>query len=140
MRSALLVVLLSPMSAFAHKLEIVAKLPADAPTELRVEVGYDDGTPAEGATVTLTDRAGKPVAEGATDDKGVCVLERPKAGWYTLTADDGAGHRAVVRPKIGDVGTTEPPPSRPAVPMTVVGLAVIVGGTLFVWWLVRSRR
>jgi hypothetical protein len=128
-----------PGLAVAHKLEVVAKLPADAPTELRVEVGYDDDTPADGARVTLRDPTGRPVAEGTTDERGVCVLARPAAGRYTLTADDGAGHRATLPLEVGD-GSGRPPPGRPAVPMTAVGLAVILGGTLAVWWLVRSRR
>ncbi|MFO0849726.1 MAG: hypothetical protein U0871_14415 [Gemmataceae bacterium] len=128
-----------PATAPAHKLEVVAKLPPDAPAVLRVEVGYDDDTPAEGAKVTLTDRAGAVVATGTTDERGVCTLVRPAAGGYTLTADDGAGHRATLPLEVGgpDGGPTR---NKPQVPFTLVGLAVIVGGTLFLWWLARSRR
>lgn len=127
-----------PATAAAHKLEVVAKLPPDAPAVLRVEVGYDDDTPAEGAKVALTDLAGAVVAAGTTDEKGVCVLARPAAGGYTLTADDGAGHRATLPLEVGGAGP--PAPTKPQVPFTLVGLAVIVGGTLFLWWLARSRR
>ncbi len=90
-----LVLLVSP-AAFAHKMEVAAKIPAESLSVIRVEVGYDTDEPTEKATVTLLDAAGQVVAVGVTDAKGVCTLPRPKAGTYTIRGDDGAGHRTEV--------------------------------------------
>lgn len=80
--------------ALAHKLNVtVAPVPPD---RLRVEAGYDDGTPADGATAVLTTPDGVEMGRGTLDDRGVCELARPAGGWV-VTVDDGAGHRASAR-------------------------------------------
>jgi hypothetical protein len=88
--SAVLVV--APSAALAHKLELRATPTADH--RLRVEAAYEGGDSSDGTTVTLADATGTTVAEAATDADGICFLPQPPDGEYTLTADDGAGHRA----------------------------------------------
>jgi hypothetical protein len=127
--------------AHAHKMIVVPTV-AEA---LRVKVGYEDKTPAEGATVTLKDEAGDVVVEGITDDTGVCVLPRPKPGRYTVIANDGAGHRTQVpfdipdeKSVVGSGDTTASLLSRRWV-RAVIGVTVIGAVSLIIWW-VRRRR
>jgi hypothetical protein len=90
---AAVIVGLAPAAALAHRMEAVAT--ADAAV-LRVEVGYDDFTPSEGAEVTVTDAAGVVVASGTTDENGVCMFPRPPAGTYRVTVNDHAGHKTTL--------------------------------------------
>ena len=88
------VALLTPSPVYAHKLIVDAQIHPDAPTTLRIEVYYDPDEPADDVKIMLQDSAGIVVVEGRSDAKGVCRLPRPKAGSYTLIADDGQGHRS----------------------------------------------
>src|SRR5262245_24327366 len=84
-------VLAAPSAALAHRLLITATA---GPTEVVVETRYDNGDLGEeGTKVALVDAAGQVVAEGKADDNGVCRLSRPRPGTYTLSANDGAGHK-----------------------------------------------
>jgi hypothetical protein len=134
---AVTALLLAPSAALAHKMLVVATVTGT----IRVEVHYEDKTPAEEATVTLKDEAGAVVAEGVTDAAGVCVLPRPKPGAYTIVADDGGGHRRREPLVIPD--ESAPAEARTALGdrwlMTAVGLAVIAAGTLTAWWVLRRR-
>jgi hypothetical protein len=134
---ALAALLVAPSVASAHKMIVVAKV-----TErVRVEVGYEDKTPAEDAKVTIKDETGTVVAEGVTDANGVCVLPRPKPGTYALIANDGGGHRRQEQLVISDEQATVE--ARTTLSnrwvTSVIGVAVIGGVTLLVWWL-RTRR
>jgi len=137
MRSAIVLValLFAPSVAFAHKMLVVARV---AET-VRVEVRYEDESPAEEAKVTIKDEAGTVVAEGITDAKGVCVLPRPKPGTYKLIANDGGGHRRQEQLVIPD--EVAPVEARTALGnrrlMTILGVAIIGIGTWAVWWLRR---
>jgi nickel transport protein len=84
---ALFVVLTSP--AFAHKLELVARLVGD---QLRVEAFYADDTPAQEAKVTVSIE-GKVVADGRTDEKGVWTCPKPAPGTYSVRVES-VGHAA----------------------------------------------
>lgn len=88
------VALLTPSPMYAHKLIVDAQIHPHAPTTLSIEAYYDPDEPADDVKITLQDSAGNIVAEGRSDAKGVCRLPRPKAGSYTLIADDGQGHRS----------------------------------------------
>jgi hypothetical protein len=103
MRTALLLTLLVPSAAFAHKMEVAAAIPPAAPTTIRVEAGYEGDEPAQQAAVTLLDAAGGVTASGTTDDRGVCTLPRPRGGTYTVRVDDGSGHRAEVALTVPEV-------------------------------------
>jgi nickel transport protein len=76
--------------AAAHAIDAEAKLKDGAVT---VEAFYDDNTPAENATVTITDPGGKVIAEGKTDARGVWSFAAPPPGKYNMVVDAGAGHR-----------------------------------------------
>ena len=130
MRCSLVLALLLVVSpaAFAHKMEVVAKIPAENPAVIRVVVGYDTDDPAEKATVTLLDAGGIAIALATTDEKGTCTLPRPKAGTYTVRADDGGGHRteATLEVPVGEAELAEASTAkRDRALMAVAGLAVI---------------
>jgi hypothetical protein len=74
-------------------MDVLAKAGHPDPAAVYVEAGYEYGDPAPDATVTLTNEVGSEVARGTTNERGVCSLPRPPAGTYTVTVDDGAGHR-----------------------------------------------
>jgi hypothetical protein len=137
----LLAVLLAPSAARAHRMDVTAAIPSSAPATVRVEAGYEGDDPAQEATVRLLDGAGRVVADGTTDERGVCVLPRPSAGAYTVRVDDGQGHRAEVvltvpssETELAEARTGQ----RNRWAMTAAGLAVIAGGTVLARWLFRK--
>ncbi len=129
---AALLLLLTAAPAFGHKLNVTVTPVADPP-RLRVEASYDDGTPADGATVTVRDAAGVEVGRTALDGQGVGELPWPAGGW-TVAVDDGAGHRASVS-GMDDQPATTAGPNRWR--MAAAG-AVVIGG--WAVWRRRSRR
>lgn len=80
-----------PSVGYSHGMGVDAKLKADL---VRVEVYYDDDTPASAAKVVVTDVNGMMIAEGTTDKSGIWSFPIPKAGKYRITADGGDGHLA----------------------------------------------
>jgi hypothetical protein len=121
---------LCPSAARAHKMELEVTVAGGV---VRAVAGYEDGTPSEGAAVTLASAAGAVVASGTTDEKGVCELPRPPAGRYTVTANDHAGHKVTLTL---DVPASEAEVSSSATAkrnrwlMTAAGLAAIAALTL----------
>jgi len=135
--------LVASTTALAHKMEIVAKIPAENPGIVRVIVGYDTDEPTEKATVTVLDVAGKVVAEGLTDATGLWTFPRPPTGSYTIRADDGAGHRTeVVLPipesesELAEVQTEK----RNRFLMACAGVVAIAVIFFVFGWLVKIRR
>ena len=133
--------LLTPAAALAHRMDVEAKITAAEPTVVRVEAGFEEADPAQEAKVTITDAAGSTVAEGVTDQRGVCRLPRPPAGTYTVTVDGGDGHRTSVKLTVPEsdadtaaVRTT--PPNKWL--MSAVGLAVIALAVFATRWLLRK--
>lgn len=137
---AITAVALSPAPASAHDLRLVVKLPPDAPGVLVLETGFDDDTPAEEAKIVVTDASGAVVAEGKTDERGVCRLTRPGPGAYTATAE-AYGHKDRVPFEI--VGAAVEGEYRGWRPDRTTGLVVGVGGLLVgsgaYWWFRRHR-
>lgn len=149
MRSCLLVLaalvgaVALPGRASAHDLQLVVKLPPDAPQVLLIEAGFDDDTPAEGAKVVLTDASGAVIAEAKTDDRGVCKLARPVPGKYTATVE-ALGHKDKVAFEVVGVAVADaasgPTEYRGWRLDRTVGLVVGVGSLLALsagYWLVR---
>lgn len=128
---ALAAVALDPGTASAHRMLVDAKV---GPADVTVEVGYEDDIPAEDATVKLLDAAGAVVATAKTDARGVARVARPKAGTYTVAADDGGGHRtklALTVPE-SDAEIAEARTERRNRWATgAAGVAVILAGSLF---------
>jgi hypothetical protein len=146
---ALATVALSPAAARAHDLRLVVKLPPDEPTVVVLEAGFDDDAPAEAATVTLIDAEQYVIAEGKTDDRGVCRLPRPGPGKYTAKAV-AIGHRDRVAFEVAGppepeapAGDAAPTEYRGWRPDQTLGLWAGVGGLLLAsgayWWL-RGRH
>jgi hypothetical protein len=154
MRSSLplLVLLLATPAALAHNLMTDSRLVGG---RLRVEVFYDDDTPAQDAQVTVLSGEEK-VAEGRTDEKGVWVWDNPVAGKYTVRAH-GLGHAS--RPEAIEITKADlappavtadpnPPPesaSRAARTRTpwrnlVLGLGLIGGAAVFARLLRRTSH
>lgn len=130
--------LLLPGRADAHDLRARVDAAADP---IRVEAGYDDDAPAEGAKVTVTDAAGAVVAQGATDDRGVWSFSRPGPGRYTIVVES-AGHRDAVGLEIPEAGGPAGVFERWRMDKRAglaVGLGVLLGGTA-VYVLVRRRK
>lgn len=96
--------------AAAHALDAEAKLKNGV---VRVEAFFDDDTPAERASVTVTDAGGKVIAEGKTDERGVWSFPAPPPGKYKMVVDAGAGHRKVKDLTIPEQAkkTTDAPPA-----------------------------
>lgn len=79
----------SPMWAQAHRMTADVLVQGN---QVQVIAGYDDDMPAEQATVTIKNSTEEVIAEGTTDDSGLCLLPRPAAGTYTIITNDHAGH------------------------------------------------
>jgi nickel transport protein len=75
---------------FAHNMGMICKPDGD---RVRVEVFFDDETPAQEATVSVMDTNQKSIAQGKTDERGIWMFPNPAPGTYTITATS-AGHRA----------------------------------------------
>jgi hypothetical protein len=117
----------APQSAAAHDLKADVN-PAVEP--IRVEAGYDDGMPADGARVTVLDAHGSTIAAGSCDARGIWQFGKPGPGRYRIVVEQ-AGHRDEV---ILDVPEA-------AVPLAMsrwrldknlglaIGLAILLGGT-----------
>jgi hypothetical protein len=133
---ACLVALLAPGRLFAHDLKAEVD-PTSNP--MRVVAGFDDGTPASGARVEVTDAAGATVASGVLDDRGVWAFSRPGPGNYRITVEQ-AGHSDIVKLFI--------PEAAPAVAVSrwrldknlglAFGVILLLGGA-FVYKLLRRR-
>ena len=84
-------VLAAALPAFAHRLHVDPTIVDD---QVRVEVYYDDDTPAQQTKVTI--KHGEVViAEGRTDEKGVWTCAKPMAGSYVVYAES-VGHTAKI--------------------------------------------
>jgi hypothetical protein len=136
MRSSLpaFVLLIGASPAFAHKLYVDPTIVGD---RLRVEVYYDDDTPAQDAKVTVLFGDEK-LATGKTDEKGVWTWPKPGPGTYLVRAES-LGHAAketvVIPDPAADPPPAAPPESRPSRTRTpwrnlALGLGVIGGAVL----------
>ncbi len=88
----LLVTLLLPARAFAHRL-IVQHLEGQ---ENMVQVLYDDGTAASRASISLVAENGDVIWTGSADSNGNVKL--PGYTYAKGVADDGLGHRIMFTP------------------------------------------
>ena len=135
--AAAAVAVLLPGTAAAHDLKADVKPLADS---VRVEAGYDDGTPAGGARVTVTDDAGAVVAEGVLDERGVWSFPTPGPGDYRVGVES-AGHRDEVTLTIREQDSPAVL-SRERLDKTlglVIGLTLLLGGTLVFVLLRRGK-
>jgi hypothetical protein len=122
----LLVLLLGTSPAFAHNLMTDSKVVAG---RLRVEVFYDDDTPAQGAKVTV--RSGDAtVAEGRTEEKGVWTWDRPVPGTY-MVHGQSVGHAS--RPEAVEIKKSDIPPAVTADPGPPPESAVRIAKTRTPW-------
>lgn len=130
-----------PARAAAHDLR--AEVPHPETDPVRVEAGYDDGTPAGEARVTVTDAAGAVVAAGKTDERGVWEFPKPGPGTYRIVVE-AAGHRDAVRLTIPEgPGAVPTVFTRERLDKTfgvAIGLALLLGGTLAFVLLRRRKR
>lgn len=83
-------ILLTPTLAHAHALGVQAKLKDG---KVKVEVYYDDDSPAAKAKVKLV-KGKDEIAAGVTDAEGRCTFDAPAAGKYEIHVDAGGGHNA----------------------------------------------
>ncbi len=105
---------------------------------------YSDGEPMAFAEVTVTAPDGEIHQEGLTDRAGAFLFTPDTAGTWTLTADDGLGHRVSLDLTLDEgmvvvPGPRRRPPGR--LPGAVTGVSLVFG--LFgVWalWRASLRR
>jgi len=128
---AALVGLFCASPAFAHRMLLTCAAEKD---RVRVEVFFDDDTPAQEVTVSVTDSNQKPIAEGKTDEHGVWTFAKPAEGSYTVKAS-GVGHSATESLSVGgdtvaEAATSTPPRdelTRTPWLKVGIGLCVIAG-------------
>ena len=82
--------LLLAAPASAHKLMVDCRLKDD---RVRVEVFYDDDTPAQQAKVIVENENKEVIAEGKTDERGLWSYPVPAPGKYIIRAES-VGHNA----------------------------------------------
>ncbi|HKB03681.1 MAG TPA: hypothetical protein VKD90_15765 [Gemmataceae bacterium] len=134
----LLVLLIGAAPAFAHKLNVEPKVDGD---RLRVEVYYDDETPAQDAKITVL-FGDEELATGKTDEKGVWTCPAPGPGTYLVRAES-LGHAAketvVIRDPAADSASPAPesranrtrtPWRNIALGLGLIGGAVLLGRVL----------
>ncbi len=134
---AVAALLLAPAAASAHNLKVSATIGAD---RVRVEAGYDDETPAQGAKVVVRD-AGGVVASGTTDDRGTWAFPAPGPGTFTVRVEQ-AGHANEVTFDVAAAPAPDAPPRTVSSwrPDPAVGAAVGLAGLLGVALAFRLRR
>ncbi len=130
--------LLAPRAAEAHDLKASVNALVDP---IRVEAWFDDDEPAAEARVVVTDAEGRTIASGVLDEKGAWYFPKPGPGSYLIVVEL-TGHRDRKRLEI-------PEAAPPEVAETwrldknlglVIGLGLLLGGSLAFAWLRRSRR
>jgi hypothetical protein len=128
--------LMHPEPVRAHDLRVVVNV---LPETIQVEAGYDDDTPAEGAKVTITDAQGVVVAQGTTDERGICHLPRLEPGRYNAKVI-AAGHADTVAFEIGNSITQ----FRGWRLNRMLGVAIGAGGLILIsvgfWWRLRRKN
>ena len=131
------VALLATQPVNAHDLKAEVKPVGDS---IRVEAGFDDGMPAEGARGELVDSDGKTIVAGVLDEKGVWSFPKPGPGTYRIVVEQ-TGHRDTVQLIIPE-GTPPMAIARWRLDKDlglVIGLALLLGGTVG-YMLLRQRR
>ncbi len=135
---AALAAVVVPSAAAAHDLKAVVTVTA---TEVKVEAGYDDDTPADGGKVMLITADGKAVADGKLDERGLWATKVPPPGSYVVVVND-IGHRDRVVFTIPEPPTAESSAGAPLPETTysswrldktlgiAIGLTVLLGGSL----------
>jgi len=105
---------------------------------------FSDGEPMAFAEVTVTAPDGEIYQEGITDRAGQFLFRPDTAGAWTLTADDGLGHRVTLDLTVDEEGGVEVAPQRRSpgrLSGAVTGISLVFG--LFgVWalWRASIRR
>ncbi len=128
--------LVLPVVASAHAIGVDARIVGEM---VRVEVYFDDDTPAHEAKVEVLDGEKAVMAEGRTDEKGHWTFAKPKPGKYTVRVDAGDGHAAktviAIPGEVEESKSLSEGPSRESftgwqrLACTGVGLAIIAGLT-----------
>jgi hypothetical protein len=139
-------VTLAAGEAAAHGLYADAGFDSDGRVRVSVSTGKRR-TPTTGASVSVTDATGRPVAGGRTGAGGRWEFDRPPPGRYTIRVEY-VGHDAVVELTIPDeadgegIRTSPVLIARPAALWIGVGVAALIlaGVVAAVVTLFRSRR
>lgn len=79
-----------PAGAWAHNIDFEWRRVNE---RLRLDVFFDDDTPAGNARVELFDADGTLLGTATTDAQGKCELPAPVVGHCRLAVDAGGGHR-----------------------------------------------
>lgn len=86
------IIIMSPLSLFAHKLNIYAYTDGDM---VYSESYFADGSRCKNCVVEVYDKnTGKAILEGKTDDNGKFSFKMPEAASLRLVLKAGAGHQS----------------------------------------------
>ena len=132
--------LLTHSSAFAHKLLVTTRVEGN---EVRVDVYYEDDSPADGAKMQLL-QGEQLLAEGRANDEGKWAIPRPGAGLYVLRAEH-YGHvilEPVAIPATDDpaAGDKSREPTGARIDRLAIGLVVIAALFVMYWLICRRDR
>ena len=145
---SMLVLLLVPVSASAHRMEAEAKVDV-AKREVVVECWYETGDAPASATARATRADGRLLAEGPVDAKGFFRFRYEDAEPLRVEVKAPGGHRAVVRltaKQLGGIDTAEEMLAHPHEPTggnrwgdLVAGVGfVLAAGAFWLGW--RNAR
>jgi hypothetical protein len=139
--AAVLLALLIPATAEAHRIEVDSALLADG--RFHVEVFYSDGRPARKAEIIVRDSSGNEVARGSCNSEGIFEFPAPPGIDLEVEARHEGGHRAVHKIHAGGSGgESGPAGKRGQIPYAklAIGVALIVVLAAFLWWALRKRH
>jgi hypothetical protein len=129
--------LLLPAGLRAHGL--TAEL-VPAEQAVIVKCAYTNGDPAKAEILVRSPSdATRYFAIIQTDPSGVARFEPDQAGQWSLTADDGLGHRASLRFSVDHAGAVVPVDGGVPSWGRYLALALACGG-LLAWWCLLKRR
>ena len=143
MRSGFLVMacsLLFSSSLFAHGMLMTAKIEGE---RIRIEVFFDDDTPADEAKIEVFNTEGTRIAEGTSDDHGVWFFPKPAPGRYSVKATN-LGHAVQKTLTLSQESNDEVTPTREEQTKTpwlkiFKGLGIISVLTLTFWMIQRKK-
>ena len=103
---SLLLVLLLPASASAHRMKAEARIDIQR-QEVTIESWYETGDTPTNATARVTQSDGGVLAEGPTDSQGMFRFRFEKAEPLRVEITAPGGHRAIVRVTAKQLGGVE---------------------------------
>jgi hypothetical protein len=133
-------VLFAPSVASAHAMKVNVEPRGESVYLLAY---FDDETPAESATVSVTDANGTEVLTGTTNERGEWTFAKPAPGTYKVTVK-GVGHvsrrELIVEGEADSQVVVTPSWQLSKTAGIAIGLGLLLGISAISWFISRSRR